>query len=158
MELNLEALKKRYKKLQKKYKLPSFNELNQEFEIEKIQEKETDFLLREIRKIISDKIAAFLRLFELFINPTSAPIFILNVIKTLTLKDKELIERIYHKLVYLELTSMVRDINYNEKKEVEFIKKTAKKWKEIKVDLNQFSLILERIKTKRNETRKSYFG
>ena len=46
----LEELKKKYEKLQKQYSLPSFEKLNEEFDIEKIAENETDFLLREVRK------------------------------------------------------------------------------------------------------------
>lgn len=60
-DICLAYLKKQYEPLRKKYKLPSFDELNKEFEIEKIQEKETDFILREIRKGMGEKVGAFLR-------------------------------------------------------------------------------------------------
>ncbi len=157
--MKLDILKKEYKKYQKKYKLPDFSDLNQEFEIEKIQEKETEFLLREIRRAISDKIAAFLRFFELFLNPQAAPVFILAVIKTLNNQDKVVIEKIYHTLVNFELTSITLDINYNEKKEAEFIKYIFKKWRNLKDELNKFSKIIERIKIKeKKENRKNYFG
>ncbi|UZE93895.1 MAG: hypothetical protein IB618_03990 [Candidatus Pacearchaeota archaeon] len=155
----LAALKKEYEKYRKKYKLPRFSELNQEFEIEKIQEKETEFLLREIRRAISDKIAAFLRFFELFLNPTTAPVFILALLKTLNVRDKELVEKIYHNLVAFELTAITLDIVYNEKKEAEFIRYIFKKWQGFKKELIEFSRVIERTKTKaREKKRKSYFG
>ncbi len=158
-EHNLAILKKEYERFHKKYKLPEFSELNQEFEIEKLQEKETEFLLREIRRAISDKIAAFLRFFELFLNPQAAPVFILAVIKTLNNKDKIIIEKIYHTLVNFELTSIILDIDYNEKKEAEFIKHIFKKWQGLKIELKEFSVIIEkRQKREKEKRRKSYFG
>ena len=159
LESNLIELKKEYEKFRKKYKLPKFSELNQEFEIEKIQEKETEFLLREIRRAIGEKIVALLRFFELFLNPQTAPLFILAMLKNVNLNDKELIEKIYYKLVNFELTSITLDIIYNEKKEVEFIKEVTKKWQELKPELYNFSKIIERIKFREKERkRKSYFG
>ena len=46
----LDKLKKEYEKLRKKHNLPSFNELNKDFSIERVCEIETDFLLKEVRK------------------------------------------------------------------------------------------------------------
>jgi len=158
-EQKLEKLKKEYKKFCKKYKLPKFSELNQEFEIEKIQEKETDFLLREIRRAISDKIAAFLRFFELFLNPQNAPVFILVLLKKLNAKDKKISEKIYHQLVKFELSSLNLDIVYNEKKESEFIKQINEGWKKLKPYLKEFSKTIERKEVKEKvKKRKSYFG
>lgn len=158
-ENNLAILKKDYERFYKKYKLPKFSELNQEFEIEKLQEKETDFLLREIRRAISDKIAAFLRFFEMFLNPQAAPIFILAMLKSLSSQDKEIIEKIYRELVSFELTSLTLDIIYNEKKEADFIKDIYKRWQKLKIELQEFSKIMEKIKSKEKEKkRKTYFG
>ena len=46
---------KKYLELNKKHNLPKFDELNRDFEIDKL-DKETDFLLKAIRKIIMEKI------------------------------------------------------------------------------------------------------
>ncbi len=156
---NLTKLKKEYEKFRRKYKLPEFSLLNQEFEVEKIQEKETDFLLREIRRAINDKIAAFLRFFELFLNPQNAPVFILSILRTLTHRDKEIIEKIYHELVNSELSSISLDIVYDERKEADFIKRISKRWQDLKPDLKDFIHIIEKIKTKEKAKKKrSYFG
>lgn len=156
-ESNLEQIKKKYESLRKKYGLPSFNKLNEEFEIEKVQEKETDFLLREIRRATTEKIAAFLHFFELFLNPVTAPLFVLVSLKELTASDKELIESIYRQLVNIELTSIALDMAYNEKKEAQFIKQITEKWQELKTELQEFSALLLKIQTKQKEKR-SYLG
>ena len=53
--LTLEELKKEYEKLKKKHNLPIFKGMNEDFEIEKLQEKETELLLREVRRIMIEK-------------------------------------------------------------------------------------------------------
>ncbi len=158
MERLLTEIKKRYEPLQKKYKLPSFNELNREFEIEKVQETETDFLVREVRKSVGEKIGAFLRFLENIINPTLAPIFVLNSLKDLATKDKEIIKGCYEVLVRLELEAIHLDIDYDEKKEAAFIQKVFNKWQEIKPDLNEIVKLMERTQKKIEERKNSYLG
>ena len=80
-ESSLEELKKDYLILQKKYKMPSFKELNEEFDIEKAAEHETDCLIREIRKAIMDKVIAYLRFVEMLLNPSNAPMFFFALVK-----------------------------------------------------------------------------
>ena len=52
---NLGKLKMDYIKIQSKYNLPSFEKLNEDFQVEKALESETDILIREIRKFMADK-------------------------------------------------------------------------------------------------------
>ena len=54
-----QEIKKRYEELVKKYKLPSFTSLNNEFEISTIEHEE--FLLREIRRKIDENPNEFAR-------------------------------------------------------------------------------------------------
>lgn len=158
-ENSLEKIKKQYEFLKKKYKLPEFSKLNEEFEIEKIQEKETDFILREIRRAISDKVAAFLRFFELFVNPQAAPVFVLISLKNLTSKEKEIIERTYKELVELELAAVGLDISYNEAKEAQSILRVLKKWQELKPELEEVTTAILKVQEKASEKKgKSYFG
>lgn len=157
MESALVLLKKHYEVLRKKYLLPEFSKLNQEFEIEKIQERETELLLKEIRHCVSDRIASFLHFLELFLNPTMAPVFVLNAIKAISEKDKELIEKLYREFASIELFSVTLDTSYNEKKEAAFIKDTFKKWQSLKPELEKFSAFLMKISPKQ-EKRKSYVG
>lgn len=155
----LDKIKKQYEPLKKKYKLPEFSKLNEEFEIEKIQEKETDFLLREIRRAMSDKIAAFLRFFELFLNPQAAPIFVLTSLKNLTTKEKETIENLYRELVKMELASVNLDVSYNEAKEAKFLIEVMKKWQEMKSEIQEIANSILKFQAKNGEKKgKSYFG
>lgn len=140
----LEELKKNYKKLQEKYKLPSFQELNEEFDIEKAAEHETDCLLREIRKLIMEKTIAYLRFVEMLLNPSNAPIFFFALVKGLTSSDKRLLEKLYEKLGNFEIDVIELDCNYDEKGEVGFIKKILVEWQDVKEDMTKLTEILRR--------------
>lgn len=130
---NLGELKKEYLKVQGKYALPSFEELNRDFKIEKLFEIETDFLIREVRAFISENIDNFLRFVEALLNPVNVPMFLFPIIKSFGSKEKEKLKDIHKRLSYLEV-DLMKLIVYSEEKEAEFIKKGYNLWQEIKVE------------------------
>lgn len=158
-ESDLEELKKDYKQLEEKYNLPSFNELNEDFQIEKAGESETDLLIREVRKFIADKFSNYLRLIETFLQPVNSPMFIYSIVKSYSEKEKENLMEIYKKLAKTEVDLIGLDIQFNEEKEAEFIKKSYILWQEIKKELLEIVEVIRKNwdnKSKTNE--KSYFG
>ncbi|MBS3070798.1 hypothetical protein J4407_00645 [Candidatus Pacearchaeota archaeon] len=158
-ESKLDKLKKNYKIIREKHNLPSFEEMNRDFSIEKIAEIETDFLLREIRKFVSDRIFAYMRYIENLLNPTNASIFVFSMTKTLTEKEKRTLNEIYKELSKNEIKLMKVDLKYSEEKEAEFIRKGCELWEKIS---QQFIEILETIEknwdNKMDVGGKSYFG
>src|SRR3989344_2810816 len=60
-------IKAAYAKLAKKYKLPDYEALNQEFEIETLED--TDFLLRNVRTKISEKMEFCIKLLTSILQP-----------------------------------------------------------------------------------------
>lgn len=133
-ELSLEGIKKLYKEFEEKYSLPSFEELNENFQIEKVVESETDYLLRELRKHIAEKLYNYLRFAETLLNPTSAPFFILSLAKAMNPEKKRKLEEIYKKLAKNEIKLFKVDFIYSEEKEAEFIKNSSNLWEKIKRD------------------------
>lgn len=159
MASKLELLKKDYSILEQKYKLPSFRELNEEFDIEKVQELETDTLLREIRKVIMDKVIAYLRFIEMLLNPSQAPMFFFALLKGLDGVDRKLLEEMYANLGRLEIEVVGVDNDYSEKTEAEFILHVFKEWKEIKEAMKKISKSLKLSWDKKSEKKeKSYLG
>jgi len=158
-ESSLEELKKDYLVLQKKYKIPSFKELNEEFDIEKAAEQETDCLIREIRKAIMDKVIAYLRFVEMLLNPSNAPMFFFALVKGLTSADKRELERIYEKLGSFEIDVIELDCHYVEKEEAEFIKKLYGGWQDIKKEMLKLVEVLRRNwNQKLGKNEKGYLG
>lgn len=156
--MSLEDIRGEYDQFKKKYDLPEFTKLNEVFDIEELVECETEFILRKIRKIISEKIAGYLRFFETILNPSNAPIFFFKVIKKLDNSDRENLTRIYERLGNIEIELVRLDLDYNEKKEADFIKDIFKTFSEIKGDvLGIIDKMLDNSESKK-EDKSSYFG
>jgi hypothetical protein len=155
----LEKLKEDYKKIQKIHHLPDFDKLNSEFGIEKIAEVETDFLVREIARIMAEKFSNYLRFVELILNPVNSPMFIFSLIKTIGENEKKKLSEIYKVLARIELNLIELDLDFSEKKEAEFINNSYKTWMNMKKD---FLEVIEKIKSnwdnKSENNNKGYFG
>ena len=121
-ETSISELKQEYSKFKDKYNLPEFSELNKIFDIEDI-DVETEFFLRKIRRVLSERIAGYLRFVEVILNPSNAPMFFFKLIKKLGDEDKKQLSEIYDILGKFEIEIIALDLDYNENKEAEFIKK-----------------------------------
>lgn len=119
---NLDELKQKYNEFRKKYNLPEFLDMNKVFDVEEI-DIETDFLLRKIRRVVSERISGYLRFIEVILNPSNAPIFIFKLIKKINEEDKKQLIEIYEILGNFEIEIIKLDLAYDEIKEAEFIKK-----------------------------------
>ncbi len=159
-EWDLTKLKEIYNTFRKKYNLPSFDKLNEDFQIEKISDSETDFVLREIRTYMANKFINYLRFIESLINPpASSPMFVFALTKTLGMKEKEKLIELYKKIAKVDLDLIEMDIEYSEEKEAESIKKYFEIWQDIKHDLlNILNVIKKNLDAKIEEDTKSYFG
>jgi len=118
----LDDLKKEYEELRKKYNLPEFFELNKLFDIEDV-DVETDFLLRKIRRIVSERIASYLRFVEVVLNPSNGPMFFFKMIKKLEEEDRKDLLDISETLGKFEVEVLILDIDYSEENEAEFVNK-----------------------------------
>lgn len=157
-ESSLENLKKDYKKIQKKHSLPKFEELNQDFNIEKTAEIETDYLIREVRRLIAEKFSNYLRFVETLLNPMNAPMSIFSIVKTLGTEEKNKITEIYKKLLRNEIDHLELEISFSEEKEAKYIKESYKMWLGIQKD---FVEVIKTIKknwdNKVEKNNKGYF-
>lgn len=134
MEKNLEKESEQfdfeaaYTDLKKDHDLPEFESLTQDFDIEKIQDKETAFLAREIRRTINEKITAYIHLFETLTNPQSPPMFVFKILKNISSEEKEIIQEFYNTLSKTQIEIMKLDTVYSEKNEIKFIKHAYQTW------------------------------
>jgi len=158
-EYNLNALKQEYKKIQEKYNLPSFEELNEDFNIEKASEIEVELLIREIRRFMADKLSTYMRFIEAILNPVNVQMFIYSLIKSLETQEKEKLTEIYKKLSKKELKLIELDLKYSEEKEALFIRESYLMWQEMKKDLLEiFEKINNNWDNKVESKNKDYFG
>lgn len=158
-EKDLEKLKKDYEELEKKYGLPSFKELNEDFHIEKAAETDTEILIREIRRFIGDKLVNYMRFIENLLNPVNVPMFIFSIVKLLDVEDKRKLSDVYKKLMKMEVEFIELDLDFDEENEARFIKNSYELWQEVKKDILK---IMKKINKKWDDKseagNKGYFG
>ena len=157
--MGLEKLKNEYLELHKKYRLPSFQEMNEDFYIEKIAENETEILIREVRRTVGDRLTNYMRFVENLLNPVNVPMFVFSIIKLIGQEEKNKLSEIYKKLIKNEIRFVERDLEFDELKEAEFVRDSYGLWQEIKKELAN---ILEKVDknwgTKIEENSRGYFS
>ena len=155
-EINFEEI---YSELAQKHGLPEFEKIAEDFDIEKIQDKESIFLIREVRRAINEKIAAYIHLFETLINPSAPPMFVFSILRNISQEDKETIKKIYKAISRTQIEVMKLDTVYKEEEEIKFINETFIIWQELKPIIYK---LIERFESSFDEDdtskKRSYFG
>lgn len=155
----LEKIKKEYSVFEKKYSLPTFERLNEDFVIERIAESETEYLVREIRRHIAEKLSNSLRIIDILLNPSNTPAFLMPAIKAINQDEKEILEKTYKKLSKNEIVVVKLDLNYSIDNEIKYIKESYSTWQEIKKELSKtFETIEKNWDKKAEKNSNGYFG
>ena len=134
------GVKEEYIVLSKKHKLPSFAEMEKEFEISKVDEE--GFLLREVRRKIAEKIELYFKFLEEILQPETI-ISNMHESREFNEGERENIFRLYSKLMFLYRLSMETSVNEDDKKSADYINTVFKDWDSIK---DQFSKIVAKAK------------
>ena len=113
-----------YKKFQKKYNLPIYKKLNNEFELDYIEDP--FFLLRSIRRRIHEKIVFFAKIFEKVIFPNQAIMIEMYESKFFTEREKEDLLKTYEELLEIDRKALSLNIS-----STDYIKMAFKKWPEL---------------------------
>lgn len=153
-------IKKEYEILSRKYKLPGFEELDNEFEVSSIEDINKKFLIRIVRRRINDKMTFFNRILESILQPNTGSFVHLHESKFFSDEEKQEILISFRKLMRLERESLGLDINPDAEKDAEFINKVFREFNEMKKRLRKVSSILEEAWSKEEEkvVSESYFG
>ncbi len=125
------AIDELYIELLKNHKLPSFEDLDNEFDIVSIEDKK---VLRAIRRKMSEKLEQYAKLVEDLIQPDGT-FSSLYEIKDFTEKDKNEMLSLFKKMMVVYKESIKLNLNYSEKEDADFILKLFDFWKEIKPQL-----------------------
>ena len=123
-------LKKAYQILQKKYQLPEFKDIHQEFELQHIEDEE--FLLRSVRRRIQTKILFFASILESILYPSGQSPSSSYESGFFSSDDKQDLSKVYKKLMILSRKHVRLDVASTEKEDALFIKEAffvAVAWK-----------------------------
>jgi len=154
-------IRKEYDKLKEKYGLPSYDELDSEFELFYIQNiMEIRYPLRFIRRRLRDKAVGFANFLQGLLQPNPASLISLEESKFFTDDDKKKIGDLVRNLMKWESRNIFLDVEHDEKSDAEFIKGFYKEWINLKKEIKKVCNILEDGWTKGMEEEKKghYFG
>jgi len=150
-------VKEKYEELKKKYKLPSYEEVNTEFELESIEKPV--FLLNDIGRKINEKLDYYLAILENILNPESS-LASMYECKVTGEGSKKEINLLYKKMMVMKRSCDVARVNNSEKDVGEFVSAFFKEWEETKPKLLKLISMLKE-EWKKSEGKKesfSYFG
>lgn len=134
-------VKELYSEIRGKNKdLPSFEELDSEFEISTVEER---FPLRNIRRKIAEKVEYYSKIIEELLQPDTnlIPMYECRVFRE---DEKEDIYDVLKKLMFILRSSSEVALKSDEKEDVKFISDAFKGWTNLKPDLSK---IIAKIKS-----------
>ena len=127
---DMSNIKNEYQKLSKRYSLPLFEKIDNEFEISTIENEK--FLLRQIRRRIIEKLEVIIKLFDELIQPEASSYAQIYEYKAFEEEEKKEVYNLYKKLLAFYREAFVIDIQTDEKKEADFFKRLFDLWLEEK--------------------------
>ncbi|HDM43607.1 hypothetical protein DRJ19_04970 [Candidatus Woesearchaeota archaeon] len=122
-------IKEIYQKFKRKYNLPDFDDIDNEFEISTIEEEH--FLLREIRRKMHDKLSTLSKFLKQILFP-EADIIDMHESRTFTDEEREKIYSLFRTILYLLRQNMLTALDESDQKTADYIKLVWQKWKTIK--------------------------
>ena len=129
----MNEVEKEYIKLSKKYNLPNFKEINEEFEIGDLEN--ASFLLRNILRKIAEKLEFYSTLINDVMQPDTSSLSGMHETRFLSESDKNNMYALFKKIMksYRNIIKLV--LENNEKNQAEFIRNFFSEWFEIKKQL-----------------------
>lgn len=125
-------IQKKYNELQKKHKLPDYAQLNSDFEISVIDKEE--FLLREVRRKIYEKIDKFVQVLDTVLQP-EANVKDMQECHVFTEKEKERIYELYKRMMFYLQYSNETALFETDEESARFITESSSGWQSIKKEL-----------------------
>jgi hypothetical protein len=157
MSFDLSDLKEKYSVLVEKHGLPSFKEMNEVFEIEKI-DRESDTLLRTVRKVIMDKVLNSLNFIEMLLNPVNAPRMYMVYVNGVNPEERKKLDKLYSGFGKMLVKSIQRELDYSEDEEAKLIKELYGTWNDLKEDFMAILKNVENPKVSEKKKERDYFG
>ncbi|MBT5022337.1 hypothetical protein HOK51_02770 [Candidatus Woesearchaeota archaeon] len=121
-------MKDEYNKIQKKFKLPDFDDLNKDFEISSVETE--PFLLRNIRNKLFENIEHVTAILDDLVHPDKFTSLTESAV--LTEQDKEMIITLYKQLMYYSRLALEISVEDSDDLNANFINEFYLFWNESK--------------------------
>jgi hypothetical protein len=151
-------IKETYEKLKKKFNLPDYEEVNNELEISSVESE--DFLLRQIRKKISERIETITTELGSILQPSAESLTDMHECRFFDDKEKKKMIETYKKLMIISRTGLEAEIGCDDRKDADMINNFFKEWKSLKKDVLAFMKKMKTCWEKETEIEEKleYFG
>ncbi|MBU2639755.1 MAG: hypothetical protein KKG75_03555 [Nanoarchaeota archaeon] len=135
-------IQEEYENIKKKYTLPRFEEMNEEFEISSIEVEKVNSLTRAILRVMCNKMVILLNYIEPVINPSPQNLHGFIEVENTNNDEKKEVFTFYKNLSYKYHKSSGLELSENEENVAKEIKEVWKDWKEIKLKFKNISKII----------------
>jgi hypothetical protein len=152
-----QEMKKEY--LSFKYNLPNFEKLEEDFDLDKISDRNKKFVLLNIRRVMIEKFTNYSQLFEALLNPVSQSRLLLHMLKKIDEEKKIQMKKFCDILIDYQFEAIKLELIYDEKREAKFIISAFEKWENIKKEiLEMLDSIDFKAKDSKNNHENNYFS
>ncbi len=156
--MSLEELKKEYSNLQKKYNLPKFDELDNEFEIRAIEIDKAGILIKAILRMIVNKLTTYVNYLDPITNPNPQSTHSMTELNNTTDAEKDEMFNFFKELSYIYHLALLKELE-SEQEIANYINEIWKKWPSIKNKEKKFLDIITKAWLKeQKEPKKGYLG
>jgi len=142
----------------RQYKLPEYDELNHDFEVDTI-DPECKHLLKEVAKKVFERLDMFKKILETTIQP-DASILTMQEAEFLSEADYDKVGDALRHLMRLDRTLLLAELENDEKAYAEFINEAMREWPRIKQELTPIVKRMQQGWSKPNgaKKRQQYLG
>jgi hypothetical protein len=126
-------IEKEYSKISKKYKLPKFKDINEEFEISSLEDK--NFLLRNILRKIIEKLEFYVDLLGNLLQPDAASLSSMHELRFFTDEDKSAMYKLFKRMMKANRNIIELVLENDEKVQADFLKNFFTEWVNMKKEL-----------------------
>ena len=129
-------IEKEYNKLSKKFKLPKFKEIDQEFEISNLENER--FLLRDILRRVLERLEFYTEIIGNLVHPDASSLSSMYEIRYLSEDEKNDMYDTFKKMMKAHRSIIEVLLNNDEKQQAKFLNDVIKEWMELKKDLVKY--------------------
>ena len=129
----MNEIEKEYAKLSKKFKLPKFKEIDNEFEISTLESP--SFLIRDILRKIEDKLVFYIDIMGNLVHPDASSLSNMYEVRYFSDDEKNEVYDLFKKLMKIDRSIIESVLKNDEKEQAAFLSKFFKDWTEIKKEL-----------------------
>lgn len=154
-----------YEEYRKKYDLPEFEKLNEEFEVFNgllNTFEKPEFLLRNIRRRMVDRFYTWINYLHNFIYANQQSLILMNEFQQFSDEEKQEIIMIVNKIMFINRLSVKLEVNHDDGENAQFINKYYYEWNTLKqqlMDITSKNISgWQKSLTEKEETSKDFFS